>query len=119
MKPAEMGFEYDIMSRFEQSQKTSFFKRNRKQFPMFPHIEEKARWDEYGQIIRPEDYTLVEANTMQPNPLFKQFNQRKSEIKDEDEESSSESEKEVEIWPTKCISYSEKIEVCFKRRVAI
>jgi hypothetical protein len=27
MKPEMTGFEYDIMSRFEQSQKTSFFKR--------------------------------------------------------------------------------------------
>lgn len=42
MKP-EANFGYDLMSRFEHNQKTSFFKRNRKQFPMFPHIEEKTR----------------------------------------------------------------------------
>ncbi|KAI6191554.1 Cleavage and polyadenylation specificity factor subunit 2 [Aphelenchoides bicaudatus] len=113
VKPAEVGYEYDIMARFEQSQKTSFFKRNRKQFPMFPHVEEKARWDEYGQVIRPEDYMLVETDTMQPNPLYK-LNKQKSEIKDENDESGSDSENEMELWPTKCISYPEKIEVFSK-----
>lgn len=42
IKP-DLTYGYDIMARFEQTQKTSFFKRNRKQFPMFPHIEEKTK----------------------------------------------------------------------------
>lgn len=39
----EISSGYDIMHRFNQTQKTSFFKRNRKQFPMFGYVEEKAR----------------------------------------------------------------------------
>lgn len=53
---------------------------------------------------------LVESDTMQPNPLYK-LNKQKSEIKDENEESGSDSDTEMELWPTKCISYPEKIEV--------
>lgn len=34
---------YDIMRKFEQNQRVSFFKQNKKQFPMFPFQEEKSR----------------------------------------------------------------------------
>lgn len=34
---------YDIMRKFEQHQRVSFFKQNKKQFPMFPFQEEKSR----------------------------------------------------------------------------
>lgn len=45
-------------------QTTSFFKQARV-FPMFPYEEPKAKYDEYGEIIRPEEYTLV--HEQQPN----------------------------------------------------
>lgn len=34
---------YDLMTRFEQQQKVSFFKEQKKQFPMFQYTEEKTR----------------------------------------------------------------------------
>lgn len=34
---------HDIMWKWEQQQKSSFFKQSKKSFPMFPYIEEKTR----------------------------------------------------------------------------
>ena len=39
----ELGFGYDLMAKFEQTQRLSFFKRNKKHFPMFPHLEERFK----------------------------------------------------------------------------
>ena len=38
------------------SRPRAFFKSNRSKFPMYPHHEEKIRWDDYGEIIKPEDW---------------------------------------------------------------
>jgi hypothetical protein len=29
-----------------------------KAFDMFPFVDKKPRWDEYGEVIRPEDYMI-------------------------------------------------------------
>lgn len=34
----------------------TFFKSNKSKFPMYPHHEEKIRWDDYGEIIKPEEW---------------------------------------------------------------
>lgn len=39
----ELDYGYDLMAKFEQTQRLSFFKRNKKHFPMFPHIEERFK----------------------------------------------------------------------------
>ena len=39
---------------------TSFFKHTKKTYPMFPFHEERIRWDEYGELIKPEDYMITE-----------------------------------------------------------
>ena len=41
---------------------TSFFKNAKKSYPMFPFHEERIRWDEYGELIKPEDYMITEMN---------------------------------------------------------
>lgn len=43
----------------QRGSKSSFFKQA-KSYPMFPCKEEKVKWDEYGEIIRPEDYIIPE-----------------------------------------------------------
>ncbi|XP_033127154.1 cleavage and polyadenylation specificity factor subunit 2-like, partial [Anneissia japonica] len=52
---------HDLMMKPEGGKKgTSFFKHARKSYPMFPFHEERIKWDEYGELIRPEDYALVD-----------------------------------------------------------
>ncbi len=47
------------------SQKRGFFKSTKSKFPMYPHHEEKIRWDDYGEIVKIEewiDHTATIAN---------------------------------------------------------
>ncbi|CAD5234858.1 unnamed protein product [Bursaphelenchus xylophilus] len=101
---------YDLMAKFDQHQKTSFFKQNRRQFPMFPYVEEKQRWDDYGEIIRPEDYTKVEVITPTINPKNRL---KKEEIKEDDVEE-EDFEMPLEKWPTKCVKYTQTFEIFCK-----
>ena len=39
---------------------TSFFKQSKQTHAMYACVEEKIKWDAYGEIIRPEDYMLEE-----------------------------------------------------------
>lgn len=41
------------------SAKKRFFKHSKKTFPMFPFKEKLIKWDDYGEIIRMEDYCLA------------------------------------------------------------
>ena len=38
------------------TQTRAFFKSTKSKFPMYPHHEEKIRWDDYGEIIKPEEW---------------------------------------------------------------
>jgi len=41
-----------------------FFKSSKKNPTMFPFFEEKIKFDEYGEIIRPEDYVIADTELM-------------------------------------------------------
>uniref|UniRef100_A0A914GYR1 Cleavage and polyadenylation specificity factor subunit 2 n=1 Tax=Globodera rostochiensis TaxID=31243 RepID=A0A914GYR1_GLORO len=102
---------YDIMRRFEQNQRISFFKQNKKQFPMFPYQEEKSRWDDYGEIIRPEEYIIADSAAA-PQHLATVANEKDAVGEEGDVE--EQRRVVVEEWPTKCISYITKIEILCK-----
>ena len=38
---------------------------------MFPCKEERIKWDEYGEIIRPEDYVIPETNVTEEENRIK------------------------------------------------
>lgn len=112
LTPAQLAEQrsHDIMWRWEQQQKSSFFKQNKKSFPMFPYIEEKTKWDEYGEIIRPEEYTIADTS------VVPQISDRRSEG---DPNSQTDDGQVVPLyeereWPTKCISQITKMEVLCK-----
>ncbi|XP_035684217.1 cleavage and polyadenylation specificity factor subunit 2-like [Branchiostoma floridae] len=51
---------HDLMMQAEGGRKGGFFKQAKKAYPMFPAPEERVKWDDYGEIIKPEDYMVVE-----------------------------------------------------------
>ncbi|ELU12868.1 hypothetical protein CAPTEDRAFT_155355 [Capitella teleta] len=88
------GGRHDLMVKMEKGK--GFFKQVKKSQAMFPFEEEKLKWDEYGEIIRIEDYIIKEATTMEDEPMhneLKSFVTEKTEV------------------PTKCISSSETLEL--------
>ena len=43
---------------FQSKGRTGFFKQAKKAYPMFPHTEERIKWDEYGEIIRYDNFDI-------------------------------------------------------------
>lgn len=41
-----------------------FFKAAKRSYPMFPFIERKLKWDDYGELINPEDYVIFDMSRM-------------------------------------------------------
>ncbi|KAF7638849.1 Cleavage and polyadenylation specificity factor subunit 2 [Meloidogyne graminicola] len=110
---------YDIMWRFEMNQRVSFFKQNKKQFPMFPYQEEKSKWDDYGEIIRPEEYMTEETavTNTSTSPTIKTKTEKEEMIDEEISDAKAERQRIqqiIEEWPKKCVSFITKIEILCK-----
>lgn len=85
------------MLKSESKARTGFFKQAKKSYPMFPLKEEKVKWDEYGEIIKPEDYMVNEAVANE---------EEKMEV-----EGTATTEKEETEIPTKCICMIETLDI--------
>ncbi|KAL1512753.1 hypothetical protein ABEB36_002291 [Hypothenemus hampei] len=92
---------HDIVIKQEGKVSGGFFKVTKKHYPMYPFKEEKIKCDEYGEIVRVEDYKLADVN------LEVEDNKENLDIKEE------EFEEIVEIpeVPTKCIALERTIQV--------
>ncbi|XP_014237486.1 probable cleavage and polyadenylation specificity factor subunit 2 [Trichogramma pretiosum] len=86
----------------KQEHKPGFFKQNKKLYPMFPFVEEKIKFDDYGEIIKPEDYKVADA------PAEGEDNKENFESKTEDQFHHPENASDV---PTKCVTTSRSIAV--------
>ncbi|XP_034238618.1 probable cleavage and polyadenylation specificity factor subunit 2 [Thrips palmi] len=90
---------HDLLVKNEAKSHPGFFKSSKKQYPLFPFFEEKMKYDEYGELIRPEDYKLVDAGNEveadKENIILKEM-----DIADPPEE-----------VPTKCITATHTVRV--------
>jgi len=93
---------HDIVMKPESAKKqTGFFKSNKSRFPMYPCHEEKIKYDDYGEIIRPEDFMMdvVEAaSSLDAHAVLPQ------------EEVEEEAADREEV-PTKCVSSMQQFAV--------
>ncbi|KAI4467288.1 cleavage and polyadenylation specificity factor subunit 2 [Holotrichia oblita] len=91
---------HDIVIKQEGKIHGGFFKATKKQHPMFPFKEEKIKCDDYGEIIKLEDYKLADATP---------------EIEDNKENIVIKKEEEpvcdVTEMPTKCIVLNRTVQV--------
>nr|CAI5856676.1 unnamed protein product [Callosobruchus analis] len=91
---------HDIVIKQEGKISGGFFKVTKKMHPMYPFHEEKIKCDEYGEIIKPEDYKLAEV------PVEGEDNKENIVIKHEEEEIT-----EIPELPTKCIILQRTVQV--------
>uniref|UniRef100_A0A8R1DV18 Cleavage and polyadenylation specificity factor subunit 2 n=1 Tax=Caenorhabditis japonica TaxID=281687 RepID=A0A8R1DV18_CAEJA len=102
---------FDIMAKWDNQQKMSFFKTTKKSFPMFPYTEEKVKWDDYGEVIKPEDYTVISKIDLRKG-AGQQTNKEPVVVKKREEEEEVYNPNEhVEEMPTKCVEFKNRIEV--------
>ncbi|KAL3183686.1 hypothetical protein MRX96_033776 [Rhipicephalus microplus] len=72
------------------SKSIGFFKQAKKSYLMFPVKEEKIKWDDYGEIIRPEDFIIIDKTAQE---------EETDETKAEDDDLMQ----DVTEVPTKCL----------------
>jgi len=78
---------HDIVMKPDSVKKqTGFFKSNKSRYPMYPCHEEKIKYDDYGEIIRPEDFmdTSEPVNNLDSHMLHPQ-EEEEEEVQDKEE----------------------------------
>uniref|UniRef100_A0A1I8ANQ7 Cleavage and polyadenylation specificity factor subunit 2 n=1 Tax=Steinernema glaseri TaxID=37863 RepID=A0A1I8ANQ7_9BILA len=100
-----------ILWTYEPQQKSSFFKQNKRSFPMFPHHEHRIKMDAYGEIIRPDDYTVNDGIVPDIEAIAQEAQPEEHEEKMEVEVKPM--SKPLER-PTKCVTSKTKVEVLCK-----
>ncbi|WKX88238.1 hypothetical protein Q1695_008124 [Nippostrongylus brasiliensis] len=99
-RPVRHNITMQAMARY----RMPFFKRFMPiMLPMYPVLEEKVKWDVYGEKYRPEDYTVSKLRVHLPVP--------QEIIKEADDPTANMAVPLVDDAPTKCITVIEKIEV--------
>ncbi|XP_072283809.1 cleavage and polyadenylation specificity factor subunit 2 [Pyxicephalus adspersus] len=93
---------HDLMMKNEGSRKGSFFKQAKKSHPMFPAPEERIKWDEYGEIIKPEDFLVPELQATE---------EEKSKLESGLANGEEPMDQDLSDVPTKCISATEAMEI--------
>lgn len=89
---------HDLMMKQDgKSKGGGFFRQAKKAYPMFPLKEEKVKWDDYGEIIKTEDFLMLDASTNDEE-------NKENKTVDEDLQDISE-------VPTKCISTTKTIDI--------
>ncbi|XP_065184481.1 cleavage and polyadenylation specificity factor subunit 2-like [Sycon ciliatum] len=97
----------------EAARPRSFFKQH-KMHVMFPFAEEKIKWDDYGQIIKREDYVKFQSAVPEEKP---EEDAAEEEMDDDavKEEPGKSKEAEVDI-PTKVVTTMRRIDVRCRRQ---
>ncbi|XP_076127785.1 cleavage and polyadenylation specificity factor subunit 2 [Alosa pseudoharengus] len=93
---------HDLMMKGEGGRKGSFFKQAKKSYPMFPTHEERIKWDEYGEIIRPEDFLVPELQATE---------EEKSKLDMGMSNGDEPMDQDLSDVPTKCTSSMETLEI--------
>ena len=91
---------HDLLVKNEVKSHPGFFKSSKKQFPLFPFFEEKIKYDEYGELIRPEDYKLVDAAAEMEENKENKSHPKDLELYDSQDE-----------VPTKCVTTTQTVKV--------
>lgn len=97
--PSSSKAKHDIIIKQEGKGRSSFFKQAKKSYPMFPYVEERMKWDEYGEVIRPEDYIIGETATTEENISTEKLVAESDQLQD------------VSEVPTKCIAVTVTLDI--------
>lgn len=107
-----------IMPHHVQKKEGGFFKKARKEkFPLFPFNENRIKWDDYGEIINPDDYKThelipesepVNINNLTENQQSVTFGRHKP---NDSRKKQKEEPVEEEKAPTKCIKTREQVSI--------
>lgn len=116
---------HDIVVRPEGRTHSGFFKSSKKQYAMFPIHEERIKFDEYGEVIQPEDYRIADSVMDFPDDNKENTQIKVEDIKKEDVDGGKLCDRLLIYWnftilitdvlpiekPTKCINSRKLIDI--------
>jgi len=95
---AKAKVKHDIVMKAETGKKQSgFFKSNKSKYPMYPCVEEKIKYDDYGEIIRIEDFMMDTSEHV--DDLAEVVEEYEEDVPDKEE------------IPTKCVSTVQNFQI--------
>jgi len=107
--PANLPSRHDLMFGMDLKAKPGsggFFKSAKKTYPMYPLKEEKIKWDDYGEIIKEEDFKFAEnASSVLPG-----FGDDGATSKDAADGADANSGDLTDV-PTKCLMSNKTLEI--------
>jgi len=93
---------HDLMFSLDGKVKGGFFKQTKKTYPMYPLKEEKILWDDYGEIIKLEDFQIGDGVTAVGT----------EDAKDKEAQEIDEAESgDLTDVPTKCLMSNRTLEI--------
>ena len=87
-----------MMPKSGEGKAKSFFKQVKKTYPMYPCIETKIKWDDYGEIINPQDFMIFDQHQASSRRGPQDEENKENKLKD------AEMVEVVEEIPTQCIT---------------
>jgi len=107
LNATQVRSKYDLMVADDKKRSSCF--KQAKMYPMYPFKEERLKWDDYGEIIKAEDYIITEPTmTLDDDVLAPATNIKQVEqVQDEMEALGM----EMSEIPTKCVSEIKYLEV--------
>lgn len=97
---------HDLMIGDGKQRVGGFFK-HKKSYPMYPCVETKVKWDDYGEFINPEDFMIFDTSTIATNSQARVNEENKENLRKEE----LEKEKEEDKIPTKCVTRVQTFQV--------
>jgi cleavage and polyadenylation specificity factor subunit 2 len=91
------------------TQKQSCFKSTKSKYPMFPFHEVKIKWDDYGEIIRPEDW--IDPVADQKADFHRDGENASGLLIQEDPLNSKDNSAEDMEIPTKCVTTPIRLQI--------
>ncbi|XP_066932517.1 cleavage and polyadenylation specificity factor subunit 2-like [Clytia hemisphaerica] len=106
----DLKSKYDLMLTDEKLRSKSSFFKQAKIYPMFPYKEDRLKWDDYGEVIRPEDYMITETMMLDQPEVPEENDEMKLQQTLEDMKEEMEL-LEIKEPPTKCISQTIQLDI--------
>ncbi|KAF7496367.1 Cleavage and polyadenylation specificity factor subunit 2 [Sarcoptes scabiei] len=93
-----------------------FFKNAKKSYPMYPDCERKIRWDEYGEIIDPDDFSIFDSSRifMEDKENIVNNDEQMIDVNEQNGKINSNLTKSITVEPavpTKCVTSIERVSV--------
>lgn len=112
--PSESKIKHDLMMPSYMDGRVKgggFFKNAKKSYPMFPCVERKLKWDEYGEMVNPDDYAIFDVSRVNLASNEDKENMDDARTNGSGQIMGNQQDAIANVNPTKCVTSIVKVKV--------